>query len=255
MNVLEAQDLSVTLGANLVLRQVDLRAQAGRITGLIGPNGAGKSTLLRALLRLQAVETGRIRWAGADITTQPSHKLAGVFAYLAQSQTVHWPLSVEATVALARQPSLTPFSRLSATDHQAIDQALAVTELTAQRRRAITQLSGGERARALVARVLASDAPVIMADEPVAALDPYHQLNILGLLRAAADAGRLVIMVLHDLGLARRYCDDVVVLDAGAVAAAGPADRVLNAAVLEPVYRVRLEFSASGAITPLAGKA
>ncbi len=255
MSVLEAEGLSVMLGGQPVLRQLSFRAEAGRVTGLIGPNGAGKSTLLRALLRLQAIDDGRIHWAGRDITQRPPHSLAGVFAYLAQSQNIHWPLSVEATVALARRPTLTPFSRLRQADRDAIDRAIAMTELEAQRRRPITQLSGGERARALLARVLASGAPVIMADEPVAALDPYHQLNILELLRAAANEGRLVMMVLHDLGLARRYCDDVLVLSAGELAAAGPADHVLTAPVLEPVYRVGLEFSASGAITPLARKA
>lgn len=252
MSLLEARHIDVSAAGAPLLRGVDCQAKAGRVTGLIGPNGAGKSTLLRALLRLQRLDAGQVIWNGDDITVRPPHRLGHVFAYLAQSQAVHWPLTVEALVTLGRRPAFTPFARLTPSDRAAIDSAMARAELADLRQRPIASLSGGERARALLARVLASDAPVILADEPVAALDPYHQLNILELLKAMAAGGRAVLMVLHDLGLARRYCDDVIVLNDGMVSAAGPAAEILTPAILEPIYRVRLDFSASGAVLPLA---
>lgn len=252
MSVLAAEDVSVALNGVRLLNGLSGSARAGRLTGLIGPNGAGKTTLLRALLRLQAVDTGRILWGGEDITAKRPHQLSHVFAYLAQAQTVHWPLTVEALAALGRRPAYTPFARLTEVDQAAIDRAIAQTSLEAMRHRAITSLSGGERARALLARVLTSDAPVVLADEPVAALDPYHQLNILDILKALAAAGRVVVIVLHDLSLARRYCDDVILMHAGRVAAQGPSAEVLTAETLEPVYRVRLDLGETGAVLPLA---
>lgn len=251
MSVLAAEDLSVVINGARLLDGLSGSARAGRLTGLIGPNGAGKSTLLRSLLRLQEADAGHITWAGEDITARRPHQLSHVFAYLAQAQTVHWPLTVEALAALGRRPAYTPFAGLTETDQAAIDRAIAQTGLEAMRHRAITSLSGGEHARALLARVLASDAPVVLADEPVAALDPYHQLNILDILKGLAADGRVVVIVLHDLSLARRYCDDVILMDAGQVAAQGPSAEVLTAETLEPVYRVRLDLGETGAVLPL----
>ena len=252
MSVLAAEEIGVAIDGAQLLNGLSGSARAGRLTGLIGPNGAGKTTLLRALLRLQAVDAGRIVWSGEDITARRPHQLSHVFAYLAQAQTLHWPLTVEALAALGRRPAYTPFAGLTEADHAAIGRAIVQTGLKGLRHRPITSLSGGERARALLARVLASDAPVVLADEPVAALDPYHQLNILDILKGLAADGRVVVIVLHDLSLARRYCDDVILMDAGRVAAQGPSAQVLTDETLEPVYRVRLDLGETGGVLPLA---
>ncbi|RME68134.1 MAG: ABC transporter ATP-binding protein [Alphaproteobacteria bacterium] len=252
MSLLEARDIRVEADGTPLLDGVSCTAAAGRVTGLVGPNGAGKTTLLRVLLRLQAIAAGRVLWAGEDITDRPPHRLSRHFAYLAQAQAVHWPLKVDALVTLGRRASFTPFARLDASDRAAVENAIAKTELGALRQRTLTSLSGGERARALLGRVLASDAPVVLADEPVAALDPYHQLNILDILKDLAAAGRAVVIVLHDLSLARRYCDDAIVLSGGRVAAQGLGRNVLTPAVLEPVYGVRLAIADSGAVLPVA---
>ncbi len=252
MSVLAAEDIDVSIGGTRLLREVSCSARVGRLTGLIGPNGAGKSTLVRVLLRLQPVDCGRIRWAGEDITDRRPHELHQYFAYLGQRQTIHWPLTVEAVVALGRRPSLTPFSGLGPADQTAIDRAIEQTGLASMRRRTITSLSGGERTRALLARVLASEAAVVLADEPVAALDPYHQLSILEILKELSAKERAVVIVLHDLSLARRFCDDIILLDKGRVAACGPTSDVLTESNLEPVYRVRLKLFDSGTVLPLS---
>ncbi|RMB08729.1 ABC transporter ATP-binding protein [Eilatimonas milleporae] len=267
MGALAARDIIVSVDGTRLLDGVTCAAARGRVTGLIGPNGAGKSTLLRSFLRLQAVDSGQILFGDRDITTVPPHRLGRDFAYLAQGQTIHWPLSVEAVAALGRDAYHTPFARMDDEDQAAVAHALSATGLEALKARPVTSLSGGEKARALLARVLASEAGVILADEPVAALDPYHQLAIMELLHGLAhdggdndggdndgenNGGRSVVIVLHDLGLARRFCDDVILLHRGTVAASGPAQDIITPEHLEPVYRVRLDFAASGAVQPVA---
>lgn len=252
MSLLTAEGISVSIDGALLLNDVSCSAKAGRLTGLIGPNGAGKSTLLRALVRLQAIDKGRISWDGEEITNLRPHQLSRRFAYLAQGQTIYWPLTVEALATLGRRPSFTPFSRLTPADQTIIDQAIEQTGLGSMRNRPITTLSGGERARALLARVLASEAPVVLTDEPVAALDPFHQLNILDILKDLAAKGRAVVIVLHDLSLARRYCEDIILLNSGRVAACGPSSEVLTKSTLEPVYGVELDLSNSAAVLPLS---
>lgn len=274
MGTLAARDIIVSADGTRLLDGVTCAAGRGRVTGLIGPNGAGKSTLLRSFLRLQAVDSGQILFGDRDITAVPPHRLGRDFAYLAQGQTIHWPLSVEAVAALGRDAYHTPFARMDDDDRAAVAHALSATGLEALKARPVTSLSGGEKARALLARVLASEAGVILADEPVAALDPYHQLAIMELLHGLAHdgvanrgedgrengeenrrengGGRSVVIVLHDLGLARRFCDDVILLHRGTVAASGPAQDIITPEHLEPVYRVRLDFAASGAVQPVA---
>lgn len=252
MSVLLAEGVYVSIDGTPLLRDVSCSAVKGRLTGLIGPNGAGKSTLMRSLLRLQPIDQGRIFWEGKEISGRRPHELSRVFSYLPQGQTVHWPLTVETLVALGRRPTLTPFSRTASADRIAIENAIQQTGMAPMRHRAITTLSGGERARALLARVLASEAPMVLADEPVAALDPYHQLSILEMLKEWAVQGRAVMIVLHDLGLAGRFCDDVILLNRGQVAAHGPGSEVLSGSILEQVYQVEFDLSSTGAVMPLS---
>lgn len=249
MVTLVARDLSVSLAGRHVVRHASVALKGGELVGVLGPNGAGKSTLVRALLGL-VPSAGEVLLDGATLRRLSRQQIARQIAYLPQGQTLHWPLSVERLVALGRLPHLGPLSRLAEQDRAAVSRAMALAEVGHLAARIVTELSGGERARVLLARALAVEAPALIADEPLASLDPEHQLHGMELLRARARAGGLVIAVLHDLGIAARFCDRLVVLAEGQVVADGAPADVLTAQLLAEVYRVRARFS-DGTIVPV----
>jgi iron complex transport system ATP-binding protein len=231
--------LHVSLGDQPVLAGIDARFAPGALIGVIGPNGVGKSTLARAMLGLVRPAQGSIRIDNAAIETLSPRQLARKLAHLPQGQQLGWPLSVARLVALGRLPHLAPFSRLTEQDRTAIERAMARTDTAALASRTATELSGGERARALLARALAVEAPGLIADEPLAALDPAHQLDVMALLKAEAGDGRLVVAVLHDLTMAARFCDRLVLLSEGRILADGPPDEVLTPEHLDQAYAIR----------------
>lgn len=228
--------VSITLGGRRVVEAVSADLGGG-VIGLIGPNGAGKSTLVRAVAGLIPAE-GAILIDGASIASMPLRDRARRIAYLPQGQSVHWPLTVARLVALGRLPHLAPFARPGAADAQAIESALERTELLSLRDRPVDELSGGERARVLLARALAVEAPLLLADEPLAALDPAHQIDVMALLRAEAARGATVIAVLHDLTLAARWCDRLLLIDQGRLVADGKPAEVLTAERIGEIYGV-----------------
>jgi iron complex transport system ATP-binding protein len=181
---------------------------------------------------------GAILIDGNAVTDLPLRDRARRIAYLPQGQSVHWPLTVERLVSLGRLPHLAPFARPAAADAAVIQQALARTDLIDLRDRPFDQLSGGERARVLLARALAVEAPLLLADEPLAALDPAHQIEVMALLRAEAARGVTVIAVLHDLTIAARWCDRLLLIDQGALVADGAPRDVLTADRIASVYGV-----------------
>jgi len=230
---IEARRLSVRYGARVALDQVTLDLAPGQFIGLIGPNGAGKTTLARALAGLRSPASGEIVHDGASAAAIPRQKLARRIAYLAQSGGADWPLAVEAIVELGRLPHRTALASISAADRQAIERAIANSELEALRHRRFSELSGGERARALMARALAVEAEWLIADEPIAALDPLHQLRAMTILRAEAARGAGVLAVLHDLTLAVRFCDRIIALKSGRVIADGSPAALTSDAIAE----------------------
>ncbi|HMO75556.1 MAG TPA: ABC transporter ATP-binding protein [Sphingopyxis sp.] len=238
--------IGVTLGRRAVVRDIGATFAAGSLTGIVGPNGAGKSTLARAMLALVPA-TGAVCLDGQDVSALPRADLARRIAYLPQGQTLHWPLTVERLVGLGRLPHLAPMSRIAPADAEAIERAMARADLLDLRHRIATELSGGERARALFARALAVEAPALIADEPLASLDPGHQIDVMALMRAEADAGALVIAVLHDLTMAARYCDRLLLIDGGTVAADGAPAAVLTPDHLRAVYGIEAEVRLDGA--------
>lgn len=244
--MIEARHLSAAIGGREVVVDASIAARPGEIVGLIGPNGAGKTSLLRALLRLVPLTAGRIRLNGVDITADPPHRHARDIAYLPQGQTVAWPLTVRRLVALGRLPHRAAWNGLTAADEAAVERALAATDAAQFAERPVTELSGGERARVLLARALAVEAPVLLADEPMASLDPYHQLATVDALKAVAADGAAVIVVLHDLGLAARTCTRLCLMDRGRIIADGAPDVVLTDATLAAVYRVTARRDADG---------
>lgn len=237
MVTLSAEGVGVSLGGRPVVRSVSAQLRPGALVGVLGPNGAGKSTLVRALLGL-VPHTGTVLFGDMPRDRLARAQIARHAAYLPQGQTLHWPLAVRRLVALGRLPHLAPLSRLSAADEAAVDDAMARADVAHLAGRIATELSGGERARVLLARALAVEAPILIADEPLASLDPAHQMAGMALLRAEADAGRLVVAVLHDLTLAARHCDRVLVLADGALVADGRPDAVLTDALLAQVYGI-----------------
>ncbi|APR53004.1 ABC transporter ATP-binding protein [Sphingomonas koreensis] len=238
MVTLTTQALSVSLGTRTVMDGMSLSLEPGRLIGIIGPNGAGKSTLIRALLGLVPYR-GNIALDGAEITSLTRARIARELAYLPQGQILHWPLSVERLVGLGRLPHLAPMSRISAADQTIIDRAMKRADIEHLRDRVATELSGGERARVLLARALAVEARGLIADEPLASLDPGHQIDVMELLRSEAASGALVVAVLHDLTMAARYCDRLLLMDRGRLVAQGAPLEVLNEANLRSVYGVQ----------------
>ena len=234
---IEARALTVRHGAREALTKVSLTLEPGAMVGLIGPNGAGKTTLIRALAGRAPLSGGGVRYAGAPSRKMPREMRARKIAYLAQSGSAEWPLQVEAIVALGRLPHRRAFSAPSEADAAAVERALAAAELGALRSRTLGELSGGERARVLIARALAVEADWLLADEPVAALDPLHQLRAMALLRGEVARGAGAVVVLHDLTLAARFCDRLIVLRDGQVVADGPPS-VLTRQVIADVYGV-----------------
>ena len=234
---LAAQGLTVRLGGRAVVRDIGVHMEGGTLVGVLGPNGAGKSTFVRALLGLLPVD-GTVTVDGDPLASLARSEVARRIAYLPQGQALHWPVSVERLVALGRLPHLAPFSHLADDDRSAVQRAMARAEVGHLAGRVATELSGGERARVLLARALAVEAPALIADEPLASLDPAHQIHGMEVLRAEADAGGLVVAVLHDLTLAARFCDRILVLHDGALVADGAPLDVLTASLLEQVYDV-----------------
>ena len=237
---IEARDIAVRFGPTPLLEGVDLTMHAGEMVGLIGPNGSGKTTLLRVLANLRAPEGGRVQYSGRTAAEIGRRELARQIAYLAQGGTVHWPMRVETLVALGRLPHRRPFQGFSVADRRAVEQAMTAADIASLRDRTMGQISGGERMRILLARALAVEAGFLLADEPIAALDPLHQLQVMELLRTFARAGRGVVVVLHDLALATRFCDRLILLAGGGILVDGPPARVLTDAHLAQAYGIEV---------------
>jgi iron complex transport system ATP-binding protein len=248
--LLAARDVTFGYPGREVLRGVSLTLRAGELVALCGPNGAGKSTLLRVLLGLHAPRAGAVELGGAPVTSLGRREIARRAALLPQESPPEVPLTVREVVALGRLPHLGRFEPERAEDLRAVDAALAATDTTAFADRPMTELSGGERHRVHLARALAQGAPVLLLDEPIAGLDLAHQLQALALLRATVDEGRGAIVALHELSLAARACDRILLLAEGAVAADAPPADVLTPEMLERVFGVRAEVRADEAGRP-----
>lgn len=239
---LSFDSLSVTLSGEPALSGIDVTLAPGRVTAILGPNGAGKTSLVRAAVALVAPSTGTARLAARDVRMIDPRERARLIGYLPQDAAVHWNVTAADIVALGRLPHRSPYAAPSATDAEQIMLAMAATETLAFAQRPIGALSGGERARVLLARVLAGQPRWLLADEPLASLDPAHRLDILDRLRAVAGQGRGVAIVLHDLALAAGAADDVLVLQHGRVAAFGPVATTLTPALVAAVFDVEARW-------------
>lgn len=240
---LKAQNISVIRDKTTIVDCVNVQLTPGEFVGLIGPNGAGKSSLLRVLAGLADADAGQLslgnqKYTDIALSQLPNRERAQLLAYLPQQEAPAWPLQVEHLVGLGRAPWHKPMSGKSARDAQSIERALEVTELTALRHRIVTTLSGGELQRALLARVFAGEPEIILADEPIAALDPYHQLHMMELLAEHAQQGGSVLAALHDLSLAARFCSRLILIHHGKIIADGQPVQVLTTENLQQVYGI-----------------
>ncbi|WP_062007930.1 MULTISPECIES: heme ABC transporter ATP-binding protein [Arthrobacter] len=231
--------VTVELGVKRVLSAVDLPVLAGEVLALVGPNGAGKSTLLAALAGDTPLTSGRIELAGRALAGWGPDQLALRRAVLLQQQSLSFPFSVLEVVRMGRAPWAN--TAAAANDDELVATAMTDTEVGMFALRKFSALSGGEKARVALARVLAQDTGVLMLDEPTAALDLRHQELVLQVARRRAQAGKAVVVVLHDLNLATGYADKVAVLDQGKLAALGTPSEVLGTELLSRVYNYDID--------------
>lgn len=236
---LRTRGLSVKLGGRTVLQEIDLEAKPGEVLALLGPNGAGKSTLLKALAGLLPYE-GRVEIAELDLASLSPSKRAKHISYVPQRSLLRSALSVEEVVALGRYVHGGKFGSMSKNDKEAIDHALETTHANGLRGRIFTQLSVGEQQRVLLARALASDAPIVLLDEPTAALDVGEAMAVLRLIRKLAARKHTLVVVLHDLADARSTTDRALLLKEGRVVEQGNACDVISPEPIRAVYGVRL---------------
>jgi iron complex transport system ATP-binding protein len=236
---LRARGLSVTLGGRTVLRDVELEAHPGEVLALLGPNGAGKSTLLKALAGLLPYE-GSVKIAATDVAALSPRNRARRISYVPQRSLLRSALSVEEVVALGRYVHGGSFGGMSKSDQEAIDHALMTAHADALRDRIFTQLSVGEQQRVLLARALASDAPILLLDEPTAALDVGEAMAVLRLIRTLAARKHTLVVVLHDLADALSTTDRALLLKDGCVVEQGDTREVISAEPIRAVYGVKL---------------
>jgi iron complex transport system ATP-binding protein len=246
MIVLQAEHLGCRIAGRDILTQVNLRCESGQFVALLGANGAGKSTLLRLLCGLAAPHSGRVLLDGQPLAAIPRRALARRRGYIPQGARAEWPVTVERLVALGLMPQLPVFGDLDAAAWRRVEAALAMCDLRAQARQPATTLSGGELARAMLARALAGEPELLLADEPLAGLDPRHAIEGAARLAALAHEGRLVIAALHDLTLAARHATHAAILRAGCLIAFGPVAETLTAGRLSAAFDATARVHGAG---------
>lgn len=237
--MLTIKNLHLAYGTHLVLRDLDLALERGEVLGLIGPNGAGKTSLIRAISGVLKIQNGSIRIDGREINMLRENERARLIAVVPQSAQLPPAFTVKECVALGRTPHINWLGHIGMTDWAKIDWAMQVSEISALKDRRASELSGGEQQRALLARALAQDCPILLMDEPTAHLDLHHQVTLLNLVARMAHSQKLaVLMVMHDLNLASLYADRLALLVDGLIRKIGTPSEVLTSEILQAVYRI-----------------
>nr|WP_254862632.1 ATP-binding cassette domain-containing protein [Halovivax gelatinilyticus] len=228
--------VTVAFGTRPVLESISTSIDPGGFVGLVGPNGAGKTTLLRAISGVKEPDSGSVFVDGIDVSACSSRESSRLVSVVPQDTSLSFSFSVRHLVEMGRTPYRSRFSPPTVEDRQLVDQALERTQTKHLATRNVDELSGGERQRVVLARALAQDTPVILLDEPTANLDVNHQVEVLGLAQSLVDSGKTVVAAIHDLDLAARFCDELIVLAGGDILERGPPSDVLDTEVLERAY-------------------
>ena len=231
-------DVHVRLGGAPILHSVNAAIGPSRLVGLVGPNGAGKSTLLRAACGLLPIESGAVRIQGAALKGMSRRRIARRISLLPQNVGLDFAFRVRQIVAMGRHALRGRFERLTADDHDTIDWAMRSADVSDLADRLVTDLSGGEKQRVLIARALAGEAPILLLDEPTTSVDIRHALEILALLQRLAEQGKTVVAALHDLNVARHACSEAMLMRQGRVVAQGEPAEVLNPGHIKHVFGV-----------------
>lgn len=257
MDGIAIRKVSLSRKGRRILNRIDLKIGARELIGLIGPNGAGKSSLLRLLMKLLMPTDGAIFLDGKDLKGWRHRDLARRVAYLPQSPSLDAAFPCREVILMGRYAHLGRFERESARDDEIVREAMRKTATSAFSDRPVTELSGGELQRVLLARTLAQEARTLLLDEPTANLDPQHQLGVIELVASLVENGISVVMALHDLHLAARYCRRLILLHQGEVIADGAPEAVLTGPNLRRVYGIEAEIAMHPAlhypvVTPLS---
>ncbi|MEF2245998.1 MULTISPECIES: heme ABC transporter ATP-binding protein [unclassified Paenibacillus] len=256
MTIVSVEKLQVQIDKRLILQDISFQARRGQFIGLIGPNGSGKSTLLRSLAAFTAHDEGQIKIADRHITAYRSRELAQIIGYVPQNTNIDFDFSVQHIVLMGRHPFKSRFARENGQDYDIAEQAMQLTDTLHLAERLVTNLSGGQRQMVFIAKALTQQPRLLLLDEPISALDIRHQLRVLELIRHLTGQGMTAIAALHDLNLAARYCDELLLLTDGCILHQGPPSDVLTPTTIRRAYQIEahVEFdsqTAAPAITAL----
>jgi len=236
---LTMSDVRFAAGDRTILSGIDLSLESGRIYGLVGPNGSGKSTLMKIMARQHAATGGKLALEGKDASAWSGREFARKIAYMPQFTPATDGMTVRELVALGRFPWHGTLGRFGKADHALVDDAIARTELEDFADRPVANMSGGERQRAWIAMMLAQDASCLLLDEPTSALDLAHQASMLSLVESLShERGLTVVIVLHDINLAARHCDEIIALNRGRISAKGTPEEIMQAERLQSIFGV-----------------
>ncbi|MBW1646027.1 MAG: ABC transporter ATP-binding protein [Deltaproteobacteria bacterium] len=230
--------LSFAFGRRQVLRDITVTYDAARLHGLIGPNGCGKTTLLKNICRLYPPRRGRLAINGRDCLAMNRRQLSALVSLVPQNPQINFPISVYDLVLMGRFPRLRRFQPLGSRDREIVEQALEATNTAHLRQRSVTEISGGEAQLVMIARALATEASIILLDEPTASLDICNTLAVMELLQSLKEQGKTILAAIHDLNQARRFCDTITILAGGGIYYHGPTAGAFSPEAMKEVFHV-----------------
>jgi iron complex transport system ATP-binding protein len=238
--MLDINDIHFSIDDKKILDGVSACFEPRRIHGIIGPNGSGKSTLLKNICRIWEPQSGTIAIHGREYTGIPRKELSTLVTLVPQNTTIGFPVSVYDIVSMGRNPHLGRFEGLSRKDREIIERALRQTNILALKDRSINELSGGEGQLAIIARAIATEAPLILLDEPTSELDIRHTLEIVEILREFREQGKTILVAIHDLNLARRFCDTITIMCRGKLFYSGTPEEAFAEDNMRQVFEVNV---------------